>query len=77
MNKTKHPNNILLSYLSINSLRYKMKDLRVSVSIFLPNYLVISEAETKINEEFPNFQFFIENFDIRIRKDRNKIKLNS
>ena len=77
MNKTKHPNNILLSYLSINSLRYKMKDLSVSVSIFLPNYLVISETETKINEEFPNFQFFIENFDIRIRKDRNKIKLNS
>ena len=76
-NKRKHSDNVLLSYLSINSLRYKMKNLKVLVSKSLPDYLVISETEAKINEEFPNSQFLIENYDIRNRRDRNKIKLNS
>ena len=76
-NKRKHSDNVLLSYLSINSLRHKMKNLKVLVSKSLPDYLVISETEAKINEEFPNSQFLIENYDIRNRRDRNKIKLNS
>ena len=69
-NKRKHPDNVLLSYLNINSIRYKINDLRVLVSKFLPHYLDLSE--TKINGEFPNSQFFIENSDMQNRKGRNK-----
>ena len=68
--KRKHSGNVLLNYLSINNLHYKINNLKVLVSKFLPNYLVISE--TKINEESPNSRFFVENYDIWNGKDRNK-----
>ena len=56
-------------------LYYVIKTIIVSVtelliSKYLTHYLVI--FETKIDEEFPNSQFFIENYDIRNRKDINK-----
>ena len=63
-------NNVLLSYLNINSLWYKVTDLRILVPQFLPHYLGISE--TKLNEEFPNAQFLISNYEIKSRRDRNK-----
>ena len=37
---------------------------------FLPYYLVISEK--KLNEEFPNAQLLISDYDIKSRRDRNK-----
>ena len=46
-NEKKQPDNVLISYLNINSPRF-----RVLGSKFLPYHLAISE--TKINEEFPN-----------------------
>lgn len=63
-----HPNNILLSYLSINSLRYKITHLRILV--YLPHYLVVSEA--KLNEEFASAQFLMSDYEVKSRKDGNK-----
>ena len=63
-------NNVLLSYLSINSSWYKVTDLRILVPQFLPHYLGISE--TKLNEEFPNAPFLISNYEIKGIRDRNK-----
>ena len=57
------------SYLSINSLRYKITDLRILVPQFLPPDLVISE--TKSNEEFPNAPFLICDYEIKRRRDQN------
>ena len=62
-----HPNNVFLSYLNINSLRYKITDLRILVPQFLPHYLVISE--TKLNGEFPSAQFLISDCEIKSRRD--------
>ena len=37
---------------------------------FLPHYFV--QAETKLDEGFPNSQFVIDQYEIRTRRDRNK-----
>ena len=60
----------MLSYLNINSFRYKITDLRILVCQFLPHYLVISE--TKLNKEFPNAQSIMSDYEIKSRRDRNK-----
>ena len=65
-----YPKNILLSYLSINSLRYKITHLRILVYQFLPHYLVVSEA--KLNEEFASAQFLMSDYEVNSRKDGNK-----
>ena len=70
LDRQNHPNTVLLSYLNINSLRYKITDLRILVPQFLPHYLVISE--TKLNKEFPNAQILISDYEIKSGRDRNK-----
>ena len=56
-NKRKDPDNVFLS----------------SLNISFENFTVVPcISETNINEEFPNLQFFIENYDVQNRKDRNK-----
>ena len=70
LDRQNHPNNVLLRYLNINSLRHIITDLRILVPQFLPRYLVISE--TKLNEEFPNAQFLIFDYEIKSRRDGNK-----
>ena len=47
-----------------------MVNLRTLLSKFLPHYFVL--AETKLGEGFPNSQFFIDQYEIRTRRDRNK-----
>ena len=64
------PNNPLISYLNINSLRNKITDLREILKTVSPDYFVI--AETKLNHEFPNAQFLIDNYEIKNRIDRDK-----
>lgn len=59
------------SYLNITSLRYKITDLRIFVPQFLPHYLVISE--TKSNEEYLNTLFLSCDYEIKSRRDRNKL----
>ena len=68
--RKKHPNNVLICYLNINSLRYKVVDLRTLLSKFLPHCFVL--AETKLNEGFPSSQFVVDQYEIRTRRDRNK-----
>ena len=60
----------MIGYLNINSLRNKIIDAGVIFLKFLPDYFVFSE--TKLDESFPNDQFYIEDYEIRTRKDRNK-----
>ena len=57
------PNNPLISYLNINSLRNKITDLKEILKKVSPDYFVI--AETKLNHEFPNAQFLIDNYEIK------------
>ena len=66
----KHPSNILICYLNINSLRYKVVDLRILSSKFLPHYFVL--AKTKLGEGFPNSQFVIDQYEIRTRLNTNE-----
>ena len=68
--RKKHPNNVLICYLNINSLLYKVIDLRTLLSKFLPHYFVL--AETKRDKSFPSSQFVIDQYEIRTRRDRNK-----
>ena len=71
LHRQNHLNNVLLSYLNINSLRYKITDLIIIlVPQILPHYLMISG--TKLSEEFPNTQFLISDYEIKSRRDRNK-----
>ena len=46
-----------------------MFDLRTLLSKFLAHYFVL--AETKLDEGFPNSQFVIDQYEIRIRQDRS------
>ena len=68
--RLKYINNPLISYLNINSLRNKIVDLREIMRKLSPDYLVLSE--TKLDDSFPNAQFYIDNYEIRARRDRDK-----
>ena len=68
--RKKNPNNVLICCLNINSLHYKVVDLRMLLSKFLPHYFAL--VETKLDESFPNSQFVIDQHEIRTRRDRNK-----
>ena len=48
--RIKNPNNLLIGFLNINSLRTKITDLRLVMERCLPNILVIEE--TKLNSDF-------------------------
>ena len=65
--KRKYPDNVLLTYFNVISLRYKINDVRVLVSKFSLHYLIISE--NKIHENLlKNMTYKI----IRIKKIRVK-----
>ena len=55
--------NPLLGYLSINSLRNKIIDLREIIHYLNLDYFVLSE--TKIDSSFPSAQFAINNYEIK------------
>ena len=73
-NKRKHSNTVKLSYLNY-SLRCKTNDLGVLVSKFLPQYLAISW--NKNYRRISIFTVFIENHDMRNRKDTMEEDLKS
>ena len=68
--RIKYPSNPLIGYLNINSLRNKIVDAREILTKFSPDYFVL--AETKLDESFPTGQFYINNYEIRTRKDRDR-----
>ena len=65
-----YPKNLLCGYLNINSLRNKIHDLRLIIRDVPLDYFVISE--TKLDNSFPNAQLTINNYQIRVRRDRDK-----
>ena len=68
--RTKNPNNPLIGFLNINSLRNKMIDLRLVVEKCLTDILVIEE--TKINSDFKTEIILINNYQKPIRRERNE-----
>ena len=67
--RDENPNNPLIGYLNINSLRNKIVDLREVMKTFSPDYFVV--AETKLDSSFPKAQFLLDDYEIRNRKDRD------
>ena len=69
-NRLKHPRNPLIGYLNINSLRNNIVDAREVFGKLQLDHFVLSE--TKLDDSFPSAKFYIENFEIRNRRDRDK-----
>lgn len=57
--KNKYPDNIIFSYLNINSVRNKFKDLEMFLNGCVD---VLTIAETKLDVSFPTQRFFDERF---------------
>ena len=68
--RLKYPRNPLIGYLSINSLRNKIIDVREMIGRPQLDYFVISETE--LDTSFPSAQFHIGDSEIRNRRDRDK-----
>ena len=68
--RIKYPKNPLLGYLNINSLKNKITDLREIIGDLSIDYFVLSE--TKLDDSFPSAQFFLNDYEIRARRDRDK-----
>ena len=60
--RLKYPNNPLICYLNINSLRNKIIDTREVIDKISPDVFII--AETKLKEEFPSNQFETYKYEI-------------
>ena len=69
-NRLKYPRNPLIGYLNVDSLRSKIVDAREVFGNLQLDYFVLSG--TKLDDIFPFAQFYIENFEIRNRRDRDK-----
>ena len=68
--RLEYPKNLLCGYLNINSLRNKIRDLRLIIHDVPIDYFVI--RETKLDNSIPNAQLTIDNYEIRTRRDRDK-----
>ena len=69
-NRLKQPRNPLLGYLNINFLRNKIVDAREVFGKLQLDYFALSE--TKLGDSFLSAQFYIEKYEIRNRRDREK-----
>lgn len=67
--RSKNFQNPILAYYNINSLRFKFEDLKEIVSNSLPDVLVF--AETKLDSQFTNAQFFLEQYYEPTRRDNS------
>ena len=67
--KKKHPKNGMFVYLNINSVRYKLEEIKPVCEKLDP--LVLSLAETKIDESFKTGQFLLPGYHPPFRQDRN------
>lgn len=63
-----HPNNCLFCYININSVRYKLNELKPV--IYKLNPVVFMIAETKIDDSFHLGQFFIDGYHPPFRRDK-------
>ena len=63
----KNQKNLIMGYLSINSLRSKFESIKPIIS---PNFDIFLVLETKLDESFPNNQFSLSGYRM-LRQDRN------
>ena len=68
--RLKYTNTTLIEYLNLNSLWNKITDVPEMIGRLLLDYFVISE--TKLDSSFPSAQFYIGDYEIRYRSDRDK-----
>eukprot|EP00794_Sanderia_malayensis_P003824 gene3824-4356_t len=68
--RAQYHNHPIIGFLNINSIRYKITDLRIIIEKFLPDILVIQE--TKLSSEFNNNAFLINNYKTPMRQDRDE-----
>ena len=69
--KGDNPKNPFLCYLNINSLSYKITDLRYILR--QTGIKIVAVSETKLSVEFPDSQFFIDGYTFPVfQRDRNK-----
>ena len=66
--RLKHPKNVILAYLNINSVRNKLHDLHNMIN---KNVDVLCIAETKLDDSFPEGQFLLDGFHKPFRLDKS------
>ena len=66
--KSKHFRNPFISHLNINSLRYKITELREILT--KSNLEILTVSETKLDDQFPDNLFHVDGYHI-FRRDRN------
>ena len=64
--------NIIIAHLNINSFRNKFNFLAVLADIVKDNIDILMISESKLDDSFPDSQFFIEGFGKPFRLDRNR-----
>ena len=67
--KKSNHNRLIFSILNANSIPNKLDDIRITIADFV-DILVITES--KLDQSFPESQFFINRFSKPFRKDRNR-----
>ena len=67
--KKSNHNRLIFSTLDANSIPNKLDDIRITIADFV-DILVITES--KLDQSFPESQFFINRFSKPFRKDRNR-----
>ena len=67
--KKSNHNRLIFSTLNVNSIPNKLDDIRITIADFV-DVLVITES--KLDQSFPDSQFFIDRFSKPFRKDRNR-----
>ena len=65
--RRKHPKNIIISYLNINSVRNKLRNLGTLVGNLLD---ILCISETKLDRSFPTSQFMLAEFKRPYRLDK-------
>ena len=64
--KRENPTNLICSYLNINSIRNKIKDVSL---ILKDNCDILTIAESKLDASFPTAQFYLEGYSLPYRLD--------
>ena len=67
--KKSNHNRLIFSIVNANSIPNKLDDIRITIADFV-DILVITES--KLDQSFPESQFFINSFSKPFRKDRNR-----
>ena len=61
----------MMGDLDINGMQNKLTDLRIILKYLSLDYFILNE--TKLDESIPNAPFALDGYEIRVRRDRNKL----